>query len=109
MRSLYSRQIDETRRGWSPRQTRQEVPRVDSRLKDELARETWSPSRCGMTGEDLAEGMSAVGWPTPSLQKARGRSVRADVKDDPAGTPLTTVRGVASPFAAQDTYDDSGR
>lgn len=61
-----------------------------------------------MTSEDLAEVMPAVDRPTPSLQKIVKRR-RGSEKADLAGPPLPAVRGVASAFVAQDSYDYSGR
>ena len=107
VRSLHGRQAAESRR--RPHQTREELKRVASRLRDRLARETCGSGRREVASEDLAESRLAVDWPTPGLQKIGRKRRGSGRKDDLAGPPLPPVRGVATSAAAQDNYDHSGR
>jgi hypothetical protein len=90
-------------------QTREEFERVDTRLQDWLARETFVSRRYELANEDSAEVMTAVHSPTLRLRQTGRRKRESAREDGLAGPPLATVRGVAATSAAQDTYNRSGR
>jgi hypothetical protein len=97
--------VAETRRGQPPRQRREEVRRLDLRLRDVLLRETWDSMRCGMTGGYVG-GRQAEAEFVTVLEETEGAGEQADGL---AGPPLAAVRGVAAASAAPETCDQSGR